>query len=665
MGILGIRLVESTLDPELLFDFDSIDEDGFKGGVYQERQDANVYDDDDDDLEDDNDDKVDDDDDDKVDDDDFDDDDDDDLEEDDEDSKDSLIYGMDMSNMARAKTTNKRDDSDELGTKIIGGDDANAGDYKFFARGVVGSNTWKGCGGALVTPEFILTAAHCNWSTSVKFQIGALCSPFGPNKAANCGQRVQTRRAIKVFDHPGYNKGTFEKDFTLIKLEKASTIAPVKMDMDGLSDSYAGGEKLWPIGLGRTSTSSSSSLPTRVQSTEVPYVKQSKCKSLYGGSISAAMMCAGDTNNGGEDACQGDSGGPLYDKNNKVLVGITSWGNGCAEQDFPGVYSRISNQWKDWIKPTICNNSNPKPSFCGGGGGGGPSPTPPSPTPPSPTGKPPTPRPPTGRPPTVRPPTRPPRPTPNGDSSCMSGETGLIQKIADDDTTKVTKLKQLKKGDVIKGFGKDMESKDCQVVAVGTFGRGELYGNYTSDHFIFNPSNDAIEQHGITDDAIVDDKYEILTTCPLGVDEVGTKFTPIDSDFCGRSMKQISWKEYLLLHRAILRVVRKTGGYWFNGATYSDMNKLHEYSSVLCKTMLDCMKDSTECEEFERASIFFIENTLTDKMRRRTYYLFGADETIPRDRSRRILEQGESLSPYHESVSKTISGTVTVGKSLK
>lgn len=688
---IGIGFVESTLDPELLFD--SIDEDGFKGGVYQEREDATVYydddkvdddddaydDDDEDDLEgvdddnledddayydtenDDDDLGVGDDDDLEEDDADYDDDydDDDDFEDDDEDSEDNQVYGMDMSSMSRAKTTNKRGDSDELDAKIIGGDDANAGDYPFFARGVVGTNTWKGCGGALVTPEFILTAAHCDWTTSVKFQIGALCSPFGPNKAANCGQRVQTRKAIQVWDHPGYGAG-FEKDFTLIKLEKASTIAPVKMDMDGLSDSYTGGEKLWPIGLGRTSASSSSPLPTRVQSTKVPYVTQSKCKSLYGGSISASMMCAGDTNDGGEDACQGDSGGPLYDKNNKVLVGITSWGNGCAEKNFPGVYSRISNQWKNWIKPTICNNhSNPKPSFCGGGGGG---PSPPSPTPPSP--RPPTGRPPSGRPPTARPPTQPPRPSPTGDSSCMSGETGLIQKIAEDDTTKVTKLKELKKGDVIKGLGKEMESKDCQVVAVGTFGRGELYGNYTSDHFIFNPSNDAIEQHGITDDAIIDDKYEILTTCPLGVDEVGTKFTPIDSDFCGRSMKQISWKEYLLLHRAILRVVRKTGGYWFNGATYSDMNKLHEYSSVLCKTMLDCMKDSADCEEFERASIFFIENTLTDKMRRRTYYLFGADENVARDRSRRILEGG-SLSSYFESVSKTISGTVTAGKSLK
>ena len=69
---------------------------------------------------------------------------------------------------------------------------------------------------------------------------------------------------------------------------------------------------------------------------------------MYGGDILASMMCAADP---GQDSCQGDSGGPLYDSDSNTLVGVVSWGYGCADARYPGVYSRISNQWDDWIKP--------------------------------------------------------------------------------------------------------------------------------------------------------------------------------------------------------------------------------------------------------------------------------------------------------------------------
>ena len=53
------------------------------------------------------------------------------------------------------------------------------------------------------------------------------------------------------------------------------------------------------------------------------------------------MMCAKDP---GQDACQGDSGGPLYDQENNALVGVVSWGEGCADPSFPGVYSQVSDR---------------------------------------------------------------------------------------------------------------------------------------------------------------------------------------------------------------------------------------------------------------------------------------------------------------------------------
>lgn len=80
---------------------------------------------------------------------------------------------------------------------------------------------------------------------------------------------------------------------------------------------------------------------------KVKIVNQYKCLQAYLRitTISPEMICA----TGSEpprDACQGDSGGPLV--TNNVLIGIVSWGEGCADQKYPGVYTRLS-QYSEWI----------------------------------------------------------------------------------------------------------------------------------------------------------------------------------------------------------------------------------------------------------------------------------------------------------------------------
>ncbi|XP_048486996.1 trypsin Blo t 3-like [Plutella xylostella] len=66
--------------------------------------------------------------------------------------------------------------------------------------------------------------------------------------------------------------------------------------------------------------------------------------------VTTSMLCAGLLNVGGADACQGDSGGPLV--YNGVVVGVTSWGAGCGNPSYPGVYARVAS-YTTWITSTV------------------------------------------------------------------------------------------------------------------------------------------------------------------------------------------------------------------------------------------------------------------------------------------------------------------------
>jgi trypsin len=84
-----------------------------------------------------------------------------------------------------------------------------------------------------------------------------------------------------------------------------------------------------------------SNLPSQLQAVYVYIIDRAVCNSAYAvyGGITVNMICAA-VPGGGKGVCHGDSGGPLVVGGE--LVGIVSWGVGCAEADYPGVYSNVA-----------------------------------------------------------------------------------------------------------------------------------------------------------------------------------------------------------------------------------------------------------------------------------------------------------------------------------
>jgi trypsin len=225
--------------------------------------------------------------------------------------------------------------------KIVGGQNAVQGEFPYIVSLRTGS-FGHFCGGSLIAPNWVLTAAHCVKGGSVdEVWIGLL------NQKDTAG--VEKMKVTKIIAHEKYNSSTMDSDFALIQLAQNSSYKPITLNETEIlvsEESTAAEIMATTAGWGALKESSSG-LPNMLQKVNVPLVSKTACndKAAYGGDITDTMLCAG-YKSGGKDSCQGDSGGPLVvtDANGEtVLAGVVSWGEGCARANKYGIYSKVSS----------------------------------------------------------------------------------------------------------------------------------------------------------------------------------------------------------------------------------------------------------------------------------------------------------------------------------
>jgi len=237
--------------------------------------------------------------------------------------------------------------------RILGGSDAAPGEFPAHVslHGVAILEQFV-CSGTLISPTWLLTAAHCCQGFT-KFTVRA-----GDLSRKSVDEGEQEVESTRMIIHEGYNLGTWLVDlaYDICLVELASPI--IESDVVGFAqlpavaeESPDDGTLLSLAGWGLTHNLDLVK-PDRLQRQDLPAISDTACQATYSDThywewLKPDMICAGDLVTTSMGPCNGDSGGGLMDGNQ--IVGITSWeARGCGHPEHPGVFLQVS-YFFDWI----------------------------------------------------------------------------------------------------------------------------------------------------------------------------------------------------------------------------------------------------------------------------------------------------------------------------
>ncbi|MEU5984501.1 serine protease [Streptomyces sp. NPDC047434] len=206
-----------------------------------------------------------------------------------------------------------------------------------------GTRAGQFCGGVVVAPTRVLTAAHCLGREVLGGEPSQLPDfKVIAGRSSLSGQDGREVRVSSTWISPDYDPRTNSGDLAVLTLATAlpqSYVIGVASPGDAAESPGTAAEVY-----GWGDTTGNGTYASALRSATVQVLPDTACERAYPGGFGAGyraetMLCAGDPQ-GGKDACQGDSGGPLVAGGR--LIGLVSWGSGCGQAENPGVYTRVS-----------------------------------------------------------------------------------------------------------------------------------------------------------------------------------------------------------------------------------------------------------------------------------------------------------------------------------